>query len=125
MTTPEEGTPYALRVTFIKIFSPTMLAYLNTKEGRRAEVREQWVKTFMEEAQKMALDYVSQWIDDGSVVPTVAVIDAEGNALTNDLERVHKLSRPLSTNNNDNRRVVFLDNTGSEEIEGEINTRGE
>lgn len=114
----ENLMPYALRVTFIKVLSPTMLAYFGTREGQRAEVREEWVRSFMEEAQKMAQDYVSQWIEDASVVPTVAVIDANGDPLTPDKERVHKLTRVK--NQPTKGRVEFLDSTSSE-----INTRGE
>lgn len=77
--------PYALKVTFTKVLSPTSLAYLETKQG--TEYQETWMKVFLEEAQRFALEYVTQWIADGSVVPTVAIVDDVGEVHGEELKR--------------------------------------
>lgn len=63
-----------VRITFEKEISRTSYAFLkNMKE----EDRLIYFTTLQEEAQKHALDYVQQWINDGSVIPTAEVVEVD------------------------------------------------
>jgi hypothetical protein len=76
------NNPHALRVTFTKELSPTTRAFLLRKPMKGdEELIQEWIETFLAEAQRFALDYVSQWIVEGSVTPTVAVVNVDGEVL--------------------------------------------